>query len=44
LHDRERLLRLLTNPQRPMQLIMAGKAHPADQAGQAEIQEWTLLA
>ncbi|HTW53095.1 MAG TPA: alpha-glucan family phosphorylase [Stellaceae bacterium] len=41
LHDRERLLRLLTNPQRPMQLIMAGKAHPADQAGQAEIREWT---
>jgi len=41
LHDAERLLRLLTNPQRPMQLIMAGKAHPADQAGQAEIQEWT---
>ena len=31
LHDPERLLRLLTHPQRPMQLIMAGKAHPADQ-------------
>ena len=41
LHDPARLLRLLTNPQRPMQLIMAGKAHPADQAGQALIQEWT---
>lgn len=41
LHDPDRLLRLLTNPQRPMQLIMAGKAHPADRAGQAEIQEWT---
>ena len=41
LHDPERLLRLLTNRQRPMQLIMAGKAHPADQAGQALIQEWT---
>ena len=41
LHDPERLLRLLTNPQRPVQLIMAGKAHPADQAGQALIQEWT---
>ena len=41
LHDPERLLRLLTNPQRPLQLIMAGKAHPADQAGQAEIREWT---
>ena len=41
LHDPQRLLRLLTDPQRPVQLIMAGKAHPADQAGQAEIQEWT---
>jgi glycogen phosphorylase len=40
LHDRQRLLRLLTNSQRPMQLIIAGKAHPADQAGQALIQEW----
>jgi starch phosphorylase len=40
LHDPERLLRLLTNPQRPVQLILAGKAHPADQAGQDLIQEW----
>jgi starch phosphorylase len=40
LHDPERLFRLLTNPQRPMQLVIAGKAHPADQAGQALIQEW----
>ena len=41
LHDPERLLRLLTNPQRPVQLIMAGKAHPEDRAGQALIQQWT---
>jgi len=41
LHDPERLLRLLSDPQRPVQLIMAGKAHPADQAGQALIQQWT---
>jgi glycogen phosphorylase len=40
LHDPERLLRLLTNPERPVQVIIAGKAHPADQAGQALIQEW----
>ena len=40
LHDPERLLRLLTDPQRPVQLILAGKAHPADQAGQDLIQEW----
>ncbi|OYV49764.1 MAG: alpha-glucan phosphorylase [Rhodospirillales bacterium 20-60-12] len=41
LHDPDRLLRLLTNPQRPVQIMMAGKAHPADQAGQTLIQEWT---
>ena len=41
LHDPERLLRLLTNPERPVQLILAGKAHPADQEGQALIREWT---
>ncbi len=40
LHDRQRLLRILTNSQRPVQLIIAGKAHPADQSGQALIQEW----
>jgi glycogen phosphorylase len=40
LHDPERLLRLLTNPQRPVQLVLAGKAHPADLAGQAMIKEW----
>ncbi|MGD0209021.1 MAG: alpha-glucan family phosphorylase [Verrucomicrobiota bacterium] len=40
LHDPERLLRLLTNPQRPVQLMIAGKAHPADLAGQALIQKW----
>jgi starch phosphorylase len=41
LHDQDRLLRLLSNPQRPVQLILAGKAHPADLAGQALIREWT---
>lgn len=41
LHDSERLLRLLTNPKRPVQLILAGKAHPADRFGQDLIQEWT---
>jgi len=41
LRDPERLLRILKNPQRPAQLILAGKAHPADQAGQALIREWT---
>jgi starch phosphorylase len=40
LHDPQRLLRLLTNPERPVQLIIAGKAHPEDQAGQALIHDW----
>lgn len=40
LHGPERLLRIFTNPQRPVQLIIAGKAHPADQQGQAMIQQW----
>ncbi len=41
LHDPERLLRILTDSQRPVQLIIAGKAHPADYQGQALIREWT---
>jgi glycogen phosphorylase len=41
LHDPERLIRILTDSQRPVQLLLAGKAHPADQAGQALIREWT---
>jgi starch phosphorylase len=43
LHDPPRLLRLLSNSERPVQLIIAGKAHPADQPGQALIQEWVLF-
>jgi glucan phosphorylase len=44
LHDPERLLRLLNNPQRPVQLIMAGKAHPANQVGQFWIQDTSATA
>jgi len=40
LRDPERLLNILSNPERPVQLILAGKAHPADQDGQALIREW----
>lgn len=40
LHDPARLLRLLANPTRPVQLIIAGKAHPQDIQGQALIREW----
>ena len=41
LHDPARLLRILSNRERPVQLIIAGKAHPADGPGQALIQQWT---
>jgi glycogen phosphorylase len=40
LQDPERLIRLLTHPARPVQLILAGKAHPADQPGQALVKQW----
>jgi starch phosphorylase len=40
LRDPARLLRLLTNPEHPVQLIIAGKAHPEDRVGQALIREW----
>jgi starch phosphorylase len=41
LHDPERLVRILTNRERPVQLILAGKAHPADAGGQALIRQWS---
>ena len=40
LHDPERLVRILTNPQRPVQLLLAGKAHPSDSVGQSWIKHW----
>ena len=40
LHDADRLLRLLTDSNRPIQLILAGKAHPADRIGQSMIADW----
>jgi starch phosphorylase len=33
LRDAERLARLVNNPERPVQIIFAGKAHPRDNAG-----------
>jgi starch phosphorylase len=40
LHDRERLIRLLTDPVRPVQLIVAGKAHPDDGWGKESVRAW----
>ncbi len=39
LRDKKRLKEILTNPERPVQLIFAGKAHPADQQGKDMIRE-----
>ncbi len=40
LHDSARLTRILTDPRHPVQLVVAGKAHPEDTAGQAMVREW----
>ena len=40
LQDPERLLRILNHPTRPVQLLIAGKAHPLDEVGQQMIQQW----
>jgi len=39
LRDPERLLRLINHPSKPVQVIFAGKAHPADEPGKHLIQE-----
>jgi len=41
LHDQERLIRILSNPHQPVQLIVAGKAHPRDMAGKALVSAWS---
>ncbi len=40
LHDPERLMRILSNPKHPVQLLVAGKAHPADSIGKGKLQGW----
>ncbi len=42
--DRGRLRDILTNPERPIQVVFAGKAHPADQQGQSLIREIVELS
>jgi len=44
LRDPARLARLLNDPARPVQLVLAGKAHPADDVGKEMIREWIDLA
>jgi starch phosphorylase len=44
LRDVERLVRILTNRNHPVQLVLAGKAHPKDSAGQDMIREWVWFS
>jgi glycogen phosphorylase len=44
LHDPDRLTALLLDPERPVQIVIAGKAHPADDGGKLMIQEMVRFA
>lgn len=44
LRDPDRLARLLSRQDRPVQLIVAGKAHPQDEDGKRLVQEMTRFA
>jgi starch phosphorylase len=44
LSDPERLKRLLLHPERPVQLVIAGKSHPADDGGKRLIQQLVQFA
>ncbi len=44
LFDPARLARLLCDEARPAQLVLAGKAHPDDEAGKQMIQQWIRFA
>lgn len=44
LRDPQRLIRLITDEVRPVQIVVAGKAHPADENGKRMIGEWIRFA
>jgi starch phosphorylase len=44
LRDADRLRSLLLNPDRPVQLVIAGKSHPADDRGKSLIQQMVRFA
>jgi glycogen phosphorylase len=44
LHDQDRLTGLLLDPDRPVQIVVAGKAHPADDGGKQLIQQLVRFA
>jgi starch phosphorylase len=44
LRDPDRLARILTNPERPVQIVVAGKAHPRDEEGKQMLRQWYEFA
>jgi starch phosphorylase len=44
LHDPARLVNILMNREHPVQLVLAGKAHPQDAEGQEMIRQWFEFA
>ena len=44
LRDEDRLARLVTNRSRPVQIVVAGKAHPQDAAGKDLVCQWVRFA
>ncbi len=44
LKDQERLLSLLASRDRPLQIVLAGKAHPYDQRGKQIIRQWKAFS
>ena len=44
LNDPQRLAGLLLDPERPIQIVIAGKAHPADEGGKRLIQQMVRFA
>ncbi len=43
LHDTERFARLLKDSRRPVQIVVAGKAHPRDERGKRFVEEWVTF-
>ncbi|WP_455378116.1 alpha-glucan family phosphorylase [Petrachloros mirabilis] len=44
LHDPDRLAKILCHPEHPVQLVVAGKAHPHDEEGKRLVHELTRFA
>jgi starch phosphorylase len=43
IHDPDRFARMLTHPDRPVQIIVAGEAHPLDKEGKRMVRQWAVF-